>query len=506
MGMLHHNCLSHQYLQVKENSEHSVKNKVCRSCIVAGHSRDIFLPFPQYFLDDYLSAKDQVQIDRILKEYDLRKNFQTRVNNISIGNFAMYETILRFKLIDPDLALNDLIEPYYRSTLKNCLLIHYALNEFLDSNSFDSLVVYNPLYSFNQTIFEITKQRNIGFVSIQSSTNSKKPYSRVIISGGNSPIQEIVKKWGNGAEDVLKYKTRKFAQSYLRHLKKGRQPWHYSQVKTKKQDEFKLDLIKKIAKHKKIVVCPLSSSDEVNAYEVAFAKQNEEKQRPYSSQEGFLRDIVQFARLNAELHFVIRMHPRMSPNKRETLQSTEGLRLKHLLDELSESTPNITVDDGQSLAMHDLLKVSDLVVNFMSSVGLDAMLLGIPTLSIYQGDSLSSYPVNLSAVVFQPEELPGKILHMIDSKVLSVRQARQWLYFLMKTETSRIPTFTNSPTLLLWRLLTFKFKRMKRGPILLFLINAVRRIELRTYRIFGLYGGLRDKFFETADPHDSNSI
>lgn len=499
-GIIKNNCMAHQYLGITESENEEVKQNICNSCLSAGQVRNLIFPFTEYFLEDYLTSTNLTEIDTVMTQYERQRDFATRIDNVPVGRFSLYETTLRFKLLDPKLTFGNQIELFYRTTLKNCLYFYFGVSNILEVMPFDFVLVYNPLYSVSQTLLDVTKNKKRSFVALHASSNPNKAYSRVMISNGGLVTTDVLLKWNNQAEMAPKILVKLTTLNYLRNLKRSKQPWHYSRTETSLEKQHILEKLREISKQKRIVLVPLSSSDEVNAYDSILASSNDkESLKPYVNQESFVRDIVRFANENLHLHIVVRLHPRMFANRRDKLDSHEGQMLTKLLIELCSSSSNITIDNGADIAIFDLIKLSNVVVNFMSSVGLDAMLMGHPTISIYQGESFAaSYPLNISEVVYRQEELSVKILNVLKMGNSNAENASQWLYFLLKTNSKKIPRFPFSPTLFLWRLLNFKFKRTKVGSILLFFLQLVRKLEGRFYKLTGMYRGPKHRLLESS--------
>jgi len=492
-GLLKANCLSHQYLGSNLEAPLSQKLEICSNCSNSNERIQQIFPFSEHNLENFIRVENIAEIDGLMQEYDIRKNDSLKVQNIPVGRFAMYDTILRFKIMQLNTVLTQPASDYYRATLKNCLLMYYSISNLLESESFDYLAVFNSLYSFNQTICAVAKDHNIIPISLSASSNSKNPYARVLISGKDHSRTYQISRYLSKENNAATFKKKMFARTYLKHQEKSTLPWQYSVKESTASSKGYLQELRDISRHKKIIFCPLSSSDEVNAYMAgvpSVSRQNLGESlisNPYTNQIEFVEDILACASKNPNFYFVIRLHPRMFSNKREKLNSDEGAKLMEYLNFATKDLTNLIFHSGANVSIYDELKLANLVLNYMSSVGLDSMLLNIPTITIFQGHVPIDYPLTLSPVLFEREKLIDAIFETLKSELNFKDLATDWLYFSRIITTCKIPVYFLSPTLFLLRLLTFKFHQYSLTAWSMKLLRAVQNLELVVYRKLGFY-------------------
>jgi hypothetical protein len=90
-----------------------------------------------------------------------------------------------------------------------------------------------------------------------------------------------------------------------------------------------------------------------------------------------LRQVTRVARIRPDLSFVFRPHPRLFPNRRESIASEHSASIHVDSGDLPSNVVIPETDD--ELGLYDLLMVADVVWSHRSSTAIEALLLGIPT-------------------------------------------------------------------------------------------------------------------------------
>jgi hypothetical protein len=149
----------------------------------------------------------------------------------------------------------------------------------------------------------------------------------------------------------------------------------------------------------------MSSEDELVPHAIThdFAnKLDEEMQVAYKNQLEFTKFYLAEAAKNPDIGFIIRLHPRMAKNKRDAFESLEHLRYKDLF-ELTPTAPNVLIVMGDSkISSYYVISRSSLVIVSWSTIGLEALMMGIPVVSafpkalMYPLDDLTKQPKNLN--------------------------------------------------------------------------------------------------------------
>jgi hypothetical protein len=135
------------------------------------------------------------------------------------------------------------------------------------------------------------------------------------------------------------------------------------------------------------IICILTSSpDEAMAANVAELL---DKDALRIDDALFLQNCLDVARECSELNFVIRVHPRLSINKRENRVSPW---LEPLLTMLENRPSNVFLNKpGDGIGLYDIAMVSDAVLNYRSTAGAEMLMLGIPVI-LTDPSQMRSYP------------------------------------------------------------------------------------------------------------------
>jgi len=138
----------------------------------------------------------------------------------------------------------------------------------------------------------------------------------------------------------------------------------------------------------------LSSEDELTPHSVTHDFNGDKSGHnigEFTSQFEFTEYLLKEASNFSAIGFVVRIHPRMAINKRNKFESEEHLKYKKFL--IKNKLPqNVLVLYGDSkISSYYIINKSDLVIVSWSTIGLEALLLGVPVVSIFPGNLM--YPI-----------------------------------------------------------------------------------------------------------------
>ena len=128
-----------------------------------------------------------------------------------------------------------------------------------------------------------------------------------------------------------------------------------------------------IEKEKKIILVCTSSEDEILSYQF-FSESVSDESILFETQIDWIKSIIEYAKNNQDLHFIIRIHPREYKNYSHSFSSEMYYELLELLKNIPK---NISINlPKQKISIYEIIKDVDLVLNFWSSVGKDLALMG----------------------------------------------------------------------------------------------------------------------------------
>jgi hypothetical protein len=147
-----------------------------------------------------------------------------------------------------------------------------------------------------------------------------------------------------------------------------------------------------------------------------------------SSVTEFIEQSLLAARDLKDVEFVFRLHPRLAPNKRESLRSPDLDLIEELLE---QRTPNVFInspDDG--IGLYDVARVASIGINHASSAGLEFLALGIPVVH-YDPPRLNAYPASLGLEVerFDADGYSAKINQAITTPRSTEIAIKAWRWY-----------------------------------------------------------------------------
>lgn len=201
---------------------------------------------------------------------------------------------------------------------------------------------------------------------------------------------EAKTKW---AQSNIKKVSKTIQAIIYDHLKILKKSDHYIAYSPKENENHPLFSVISQAKqqNKKVVLLACSSEDE--AYICSKISGRYKTLTWIKSQDYLLQWIKRKSSLMPNILFIIRLHPRISKTKRENIESHD---FKNKLSILKNMPANVCFDlPPKQASIYTLFKKVDLVLTSWSSVGWEALALGVPSLCL--APERSSYPVDLSS-------------------------------------------------------------------------------------------------------------
>jgi len=175
----------------------------------------------------------------------------------------------------------------------------------------------------------------------------------------------------------------------------GRDPWVYSTPPTFMEiNEIRHKL--GIVGNKPVAVVLIGSPDETRSSALVGAEFERVPIDQISSVTEFIERALQATHNSPEIDFVFRLHPRLAPNKRESLRSPDLDVIEELL---SQGGTNVFLNSpGDGIGLYDVARIATFGINHASSAGLEFLALGIPVIH-YDPPRLNAYPPSLGLEV-----------------------------------------------------------------------------------------------------------
>ena len=139
----------------------------------------------------------------------------------------------------------------------------------------------------------------------------------------------------------------------------------------------------------------MSSEDELEPHIITHGFTNNadvETRIAFKDQFEFTRFYLAEAEKNPEIGFIIRLHPRMAVNKRDAHESAEHLRYKNLFKQIVIASNVLIIFGDSKISSYFVISKSSLVIVSWSTIGLEALMMGIPVVAAFPNTLL--YPLN----------------------------------------------------------------------------------------------------------------
>lgn len=374
-----------------------------RSCTDCRHNAGITEDSAHYdviWLDDFVSPDAVAHVDSVMAGVTADNWSSLTVGTIPVGRYAAYLAMLHHKL--PDVTSSPEAWAEYRSDLRNALLVAEAMPGLLDAVRPSHAVVYNPLYPTTRVFAELATIEGAQLVGIHAGSYIPARYETVGIFQHISASQTLVDSptVRESLELACTPAEVHAVERHLRELMSGNDPWVYSAAAAR-QDPVELRSSLGLRPSGPVVVALLSSPDETRSSMLVDAEYHRDPERGYSDIAEFIASIRHFAEGNADMDVVLRLHPRLAANKRESVASPD---LAAILSELDQLPPNAHVNaPGDGVSLYDLIGISSAAINQSSSSGLEFLALGLPVVS-FDPVRQNAYPPEFGICVDRDDE------------------------------------------------------------------------------------------------------
>lgn len=387
------NCIPMISSHLAYDSPASKKNKLCTLCKKNSLVIKEEFGFGGFDLNSFLDKKMISDVNTQLANIT-QKNFKSCViNEVKVGRIALYELVLRHKLMDVD-ELADEIWNEYLSILESVLKTFYVMKKVIAEEKPDRLLVYNGLYSVNSACRELANKSNIPVYWLHAGLNQKNRLKNLMVGQDHTfaYYRSIISKW---KEDLFEIPCSKkdlttVTDNFIDIINGG--SW-LSYSKSPSKGAFNLRETFNIPLNLSVVTVVLSSLDEKIAADSIGAYV--EGPRPlFSSQIEWLKVLLKFMASRDDLFMIIRPHPRELGAAREETKVTSkhSTELKKILLKIPK---NVRVNwPSDNISIYDLMEETNLFLNAFSTSAREMTMLGLPVLTYQNEDVLE--PVSIT--------------------------------------------------------------------------------------------------------------
>jgi hypothetical protein len=466
-------CIAMSASGLNATDKLSKRKQVCAACIKRRNFIDQSFNFDSLILEGYLSEEDYEAVSELVENTTLNNWTTQLLHGIPIGKYAAYEFLLNYKVLGTDIPSE--LFPVYLIQLKNSSLSLLAAEKIIEETKPDRVITYNRLYGINHGFLAVAERQGIPTYSLQGGghvihrgeTITMFRDSQTQFQVLSSPNWENYKKIPLGESDI------NIVSTHLAGLREASSAFAYSsEYEARNPDELRIRL--GIPDTAQVLLIPMSSEDELNAAELSdLLPDRSLRPNVFGDQFEWLRFIFTFARSQPDLKFILRLHPRMYPNKRENVTAPV---LKKVLALIQDAPSNIIINyPTDDISLYDLMQIVDVTLGYRSTVGVELAAYGIPVVAPANRD-FYSYPDDIQRVGFTQEEYVSQI-HIALSEGWSlenIRSAYRWLSFLFTRMSVDFSDSVNAkpstirpkkPGLKLWLWRKMVFMIIQFGPL-----------------------------------------
>lgn len=439
-------CITMSAFGLNYNSTKEEKIKICNKCIA---SREFISSIKQLNFDvlgeSFVEIQNKLRLE-INDTVNVTNWMNFQAENIALGKIAAYEFFIRHKLSKFEIP-NELF-PEYLDYLVNTVSIYRFANEYFALNSFDRVIVYNRLYSINNAFCKTAEKMKIPTYSLQASGDLGDMYRRVSLYSDDNHIFGLSKStpWRNYQNTLSNEDQRKVVANHFSGLFSAKSPWVYS-TKYEKITAQHLRKFFKIESNAKIVLLAMSSVDELFAAKVVGIKdlaETKDSERIFPDQLQWIKFVLNLYKNRDDFHLIIRIHPRMFPNKRETVTSPAALVFREYLKKIDFKNVSINFPED-NISIYSIAQITDRITVYNSSVGAEFAALDIPVIC-FDSKFLTAFPSELSFMASDLQNYSELLLDDFENSQINLKAffAFKWFIFKYEMNTEQYPSHMNS--------------------------------------------------------------
>jgi hypothetical protein len=356
-------------------------------------------------LDDVVDSTVFNQVENLIQSVTPKDWSKFSLDGVAFGKLASYEFSLHHKDVSLIISAEKFQE--YLNYLRTTLISYLGGIEVLTSAKPDVVVLYNSLYSINAGYEQAALKLGITTYTIQGGPHLVDRSKTLIMYRSIKDLFRLPQSdsWNKYSKKPISENRVAEVNRHLNALLDGASPWAYSApISSNNANKFP----------KNSILILTSSEDELAAGRLVDAYPELPFDEGFSSQTEWLKSIIEIARKNDHLNFIIRVHPRMSPNKRDSKTAP----FIQVIDELiANSPPNVFLNHPtDNISLYEMINNVSLALNYGSSAGVEFLCFGVPVINAVSQDFLVA-PIDICPNAKDKDELEQQILNLYESEL-----------------------------------------------------------------------------------------
>lgn len=405
------------------------KKQVCGACIKRRNLLDKDFGFRSLITEDFLDDRDYTITEALIDTATLENWPELMLNNVPIGRYAAYEFLLNYKIMGTNVP-PELFEVYLNQ-LRNSTLTLLSAEKIIDKENPDYVVTYNRLYGVNHAFLAVAEARGIPTYSLQGGGHiTHRGETMTMFKESQTQFQLFhSESWKTYQQAPIGGEEVNLVASHFDGLLEGSSAFAYSSAFEASDPSLLRDRFG-IPQDAKVALIPMSSEDELNAAQLAdLLPDTSQLPNLFEDQFAWIRFVFEYAKQRPEVKFILRLHPRMYPNKRENVTAPVVARVMELLE---EAPSNIVVNlPSDNVSLYDLMQILDVVLGYRSSVGAELAAFGLPVVSPANKDFFT-YPSEINRIGTSAQEYTLKLDQALSEgwSIENVRASFRWYAYL----------------------------------------------------------------------------
>lgn len=472
-GMLQDFCIAMSAAGLTAQSSTKKKLQVCSACKKRRNLIDKEFPFTQANLDSFVDKSDIELAKHLVDSTNLTNWTQLELHGIPIGRYAAYEFLLHYKILGTNIP--ESLFGIYLDQLRSSICTLLASEKILDFYSPDVVLTYNRLYAINHAFLAVAEKKGIPTYSLQGGAHITHHSETLTMYKDSLSLFQVLDSpsWTKDQQLPIDLASAELVATHLVGLLQASSAFAYSSGfealgPQQLREKFR------IAEKSQVLLIPMSSEDELNAAELAdFLPDRSGRQNLFPDQFSWIRHLFTFAGEHPELIFILRLHPRMFPNKREGMLAPVVAKVEELI---KEAPANIRFNyPSDDISLYDLIQIIDVVLGYRSTVGVEAAAFGIPVVAPANKDFFS-YSKSIGTTSATISDFNESILKALETgwSIENVRSAYRWFSFLFQSVAIDLSGSVNSkpvairpktPGVKLWLWKKMVFLIIQFGPL-----------------------------------------
>jgi hypothetical protein len=506
--MLQPHCVAMSAAGVPATAPFATRQRVCVACMKRRDLLDETFPYDSVVLDRLRTDEDHAAARAASQSVTPENWTGYRFDGVALGAYAAYEILLDNKVVGT--AIPPEVWPQYLAKLEQSVVTFLAARRVLIDRGIDRVLVYNRLYAVNHAFCAAAESLGIPTYTLQGGGHVVRRAETLTMFRGTESLADVfgTRAWAEYAATPLGAEEIELVREHLDGLLEASSAWAYSSAFEAHQPSA-LRTRFGVPDNARVLLVPMSSEDEINAARLADVLPAESSHDSlFADQFEWIRYLFEYAEAHPQVHIIVRLHPRMFPNKRESVTSPV---VAHILELLEHRPANVALNlPSDDVSLYDLMQIVDVLLNFRSSAGSELAAFGIPVVAPANRDFFT-YPEGLHAVGHTREEYARRIDDALATgwTFEQARRAFRWWAFLfsrvavdlsesVQSRPSAIRPKKPGLRLRLWRAATWIV--LQYGPLIR------ERIALRNRRIspnaedvfFDVLGNTRGSLAESS--------